>query len=158
MAPGGGEPGWQPSSPQARYVRADFKRDVDALASVFEFTDKFAGRNQLADSVVFSMNLAVEELFTNIVKYGARNDKDIGIDLAVHEGHLVIEVTDDDAEPFDITAAGEVDVTRSLAERKEGGLGIHLIRSIMDYVKYEYSDRRARVVLKKRLDPEESNV
>jgi serine/threonine-protein kinase RsbW len=125
---------------------------------VFDFTDEFAGQNKLAASVVFSMNLAVEELFTNIVKYGARNDKDIGIDLSVCEGHLVIEVTDDDAEPFDITASREVDVTRSLGDRKEGGLGIHIIRSIMDYVKYEYSDRCTRVVLKKRLDPEGSNV
>jgi anti-sigma regulatory factor (Ser/Thr protein kinase) len=119
---------------------------------VFDFTGDFAKRQSLDESAVYAMNLAVEELFTNIVKYGIPNDLDVGIELDVRDHHLVIEVTDDDAEPFDLTSTGEVDVTKPLQERKAGGLGIHLIRSIMDYVRYEYSDRRARITLKKRLE------
>ena len=129
-----------------------FKRDIGALPSVFDFTGEFAGRQGLDEAAVFAMNLAVEELFTNIVKYGIANELDVGIELDVCDDHLVIEVTDDDAEPFDITATRRVDVDKRLDDREAGGLGIHLIRSIMDYVKYEYSDRRARITLKKRLE------
>jgi serine/threonine-protein kinase RsbW len=129
-----------------------FKRDVDALPRVFEFTGAFAAQSALDESVVFAMNLAVEELFTNIIKYGASNDRDVGIELDVHDGFLVIEVIDEDTEPFDITAAEKVDVNKRLDEREAGGLGIHLIRSMMDYIKYEYSDRTARITLKKRLE------
>ncbi len=129
-----------------------FKREIDALPRIFEFTGAFAGQRALDDSIVFAMNLAVEELFTNIVKYGAGHDKEVGIELDVRDGYLVIEVVDEDAEPFDITAAEKVDVNKRLDEREAGGLGIHLIRSMMDYIKYEYSDRTARITLKKRLE------
>jgi len=129
-----------------------FRREIDALAGVFDFASDFADRNGLSEAVVFAMNLAIEELFTNIVKYGQRDGSDIGLELDVRDGCVVIEVIDRDADPFDPTAAREVDVDKGLDERQEGGLGIHLIRSIMDYIKYEYEDRCARITLKKRLE------
>jgi anti-sigma regulatory factor (Ser/Thr protein kinase) len=98
------------------------------------------------------MDLAVEELFTNIVRHGRPGGGDVSIRVDVSGNELVIEIVDDDARPFDITAAPQVDVSRPLEERREGGLGIHLIRRVMDYVNYEYSDGCARIVLKKRLE------
>jgi anti-sigma regulatory factor (Ser/Thr protein kinase) len=137
-------------SPQAL-----FKRDIGALDRVFEFTGKFASEQGLGEAVVYAMNLAVEELFTNVVKYGLSNGGDVSITVDVADGELVIEIVDDNAEPFDITAAPAVDVDRPLDQRREGGLGIHLIRSIMDYINYEYSDGCARIVVKKRLEGED---
>lgn len=129
-----------------------FKREIEALPRVFEFTGEFARRNGLGQSIVFAMNLAVEELFTNIVKYGKKDGKDVTVDLGLAGSYLVIEITELDAEPFDITDTEEVDVSGGVDEREEGGLGIHLIRRIMDYVKYEYEDGKARITLKKRLE------
>jgi serine/threonine-protein kinase RsbW len=129
-----------------------FKREIEALSKVFEFTGDFARRNGLGQSIVFAMNLAVEELFTNIVKYGKKDGEDVTVDLGVEGSYLVIEITESDAEPFDITNTEEVDVSGGVDQREEGGLGIHLIRRIMDYVKYEYEDGKARITLKKRLE------
>lgn len=129
-----------------------FRRDLDALAGVFDFASDFAEAHALGESAVYAMNLSLEELFTNIVKYGQKGGADVGIDLGIRDGYLVIEVTDGGAEPFDFTTAAAADVDRSLEEREEGGLGIHLIRSIMDYIKYEYEDHHARITLRKRLE------
>lgn len=133
-------------------MKATFQREIGALESVFEFTGRFAEARGLAEPSVYAMNLAVEELFTNIVKYGGSSGNDIDIALDVKGGELVIEIVDDGAEPFDPTGAPDVDVDRPLEERREGGLGIHIIRSIMDYMNYEYRDGTARVVMKKRLE------
>ena len=132
--------------------RALFNRDVSALDRVFAFTGEFAERQQLGESSVYAMNLAVEELFTNIVRHGRPSENEVSIRVDVEAGDLVIEIVDDDAGPFDLTAAPRVDVDKPLEERREGGLGIHLIRRIMDYVNYEYSNGCARIVLKKHLE------
>lgn len=134
-------------SPQAL-----FKRDIGALDRVFEFTGRFATGAGLEKSVGYAIDLAVEELFTNIVRHGRPGGGDVSIRVDVDENELVIEIVDDDARPFDITATPEVDVNRPLEQRREGGLGIHLIRRVMDYVNYEYSNGCARIVLKKRLE------
>jgi anti-sigma regulatory factor (Ser/Thr protein kinase) len=155
-APPGRESNLRSPTEDAVTANRNFKRHVDALAGVFDFASDFADEHALGESVVYAMNLSLEELFTNIVKYGRRDGGEIGIDLAVRDGYLVIEVVEGNAEPFDITSATEPDVHRGLEQREEGGLGIHLIRSIMDYIKYEYENRNARITLKKRL--EESSV
>lgn len=132
--------------------RALFKRNIGALERVFEFTGTFASERGLGDATVYAMNLVVEELFTNVVKYGAASGSDVSICVDVTGGELVIEIVEANTDPFDITAAPGVDVNRPLDERREGGLGIHLIRSIMDYINYEYSNGCARIVVRKRLE------
>lgn len=119
---------------------------------MFEFTGDFAADHGLGESMVYAMNLAVEELFTNIVRHGRPSERDVSIRVDIEGSDLVIEIIDDDASPFDPTAAPAVDVNRPLEDRREGGLGIHLIRRIMDYVNYEYSKGCARIVLKKHLE------
>jgi serine/threonine-protein kinase RsbW len=61
-------------------------------------------------------------------------------------------VTDFDVEPFDITKAEKVDVDLPLSERKPGGLGIHFVRDMADSVAYDYTDRRSKVTITKKLE------
>lgn len=133
-------------------MREHFRRDIGVLEKVFEFTGGFAAGCGLSESVGYALRLAVEEIFTNIVKYGGSSERDVAVELRVDGGELVIEIVDEGAGPFDPTGAPGVDVGRPLEERREGGLGIHLIRSIMDYMNYEYRDGTARIVMKKRLE------
>ena len=100
-----------------------FKRDISALATVFSFTEDFAQAQALDDAASFAMNVAIEELFTNM-----------------------------DVEPFDVTKHGDVDTSKSLAERVPGGLGLHLVKSVMDDVVYDYRNRNARITMTKRLE------
>jgi len=69
---------------------------------------------------------------------------------------LVIQLTDFDVERFDLTRVKHVDVTKDLEERAVGGIGLHLVRNMVDKITYEYKDRVACITLIKQL--EETNV
>jgi len=127
-----------------------FKRDLSSLEPLFEFTGAFAATHQFDDATTFAMNLAVEELFTNMVKYGGGDDK-VFVALDVLGDDLVIELVHSGAQAFDPADAASVDPKLSLEERTPGGLGLQLVRSVMDHIAYEHTDGSARIKLVKHL-------
>jgi anti-sigma regulatory factor (Ser/Thr protein kinase) len=127
-----------------------FKRDLSSLDPLFEFVGDFAKAHQLDESVVFALNLAVEELFTNMVKYGDGDDT-VTVALAVRGDDLVIELVHRGAVHFDPTSSAPVDPSRPIEERVPGGVGLHLVRSMMDRFAYEHRNGEARVTLIKHL-------
>jgi anti-sigma regulatory factor (Ser/Thr protein kinase) len=133
-------------------MRRSFPRDLSSLELLFEFTGAFAGSKGLAEADVFAMNLAIEELFTNMIKYGGGDDL-VSVDLEVRDEALVIELVHAGARRFDPTAAPVPDRKRSLADREPGGLGIELVRSMMDDITYEDRNGVARITVTKRLTP-----
>ena len=137
---------------ERRSMRRSFPRDLSSLELLFEFTGDFAGSNGLAEPDVFAMNLAVEELFTNMIKYGGGDDL-VSVDLEVRDEALVIELVHAGAQQFDPTAAPVPDRKRSLEDRKPGGLGLQLVRSVMDDFAYEDKNGVARITVTKRLSP-----
>ena len=127
-----------------------FARDIDALADVFAFVSEFLRAQGLDLQHAPDIELIVEELFTNMVKYdGGRHD--IGLRLCNRSDRIEIALIDEDVEPFDPTAMPEVDTTRPLAERGPGGLGLHLVRKLSDGMAYEYRDRTSTVTVTKKL-------
>ena len=133
-------------------MSAMFRRDVDALGEVFALVEAFFSREALAASLRFPVDLAVEEIFTNFVKYNAGAPSDIGVSLRRERDEIVVSVTDFEAAPFDPTSIPSPDVSAPLAERSPGGLGIHLVKNVMDRVEYEHGERRSTVTLYKRVD------
>ena len=98
----------------------------------------FARFQNLNDEVIYAIQLSVDELFTNIVSYGYD-------DSETHVVKFVIDVTReeirveiiDDAKPFNpLDDAPEMNLDLSIEERKIGGVGIHLVRSLMSEVTY----------------------
>ncbi|MXZ43846.1 MAG: ATP-binding protein [Gammaproteobacteria bacterium] len=98
----------------------------------------FARFQNLNDEVIYAIQLSVDELFTNIVSYGYD-------DSETHIVKFVIDVTReeirveiiDDAKPFNpLDDAPEMNLDLSIEERKIGGVGIHLVRSLMSEVTY----------------------
>ena len=145
-------PAGRPGANRLIHMHRSFERDVAALENIFHFTDEFASANKIGKSATFAMNLAIEELFTNIVKYSADSGNDISIHLDIAGNDLVIKITDFDVERFDITEWSKVDVDRSLEERKVGGIGLHLVRNMVDKITYEYEARTACITLVKHLE------
>ena len=133
-------------------MHKSFKRDVAALEKIFRFTNEFSSAKKISKSATFAMNLAIEELFTNIIKYSADNGNDISIHLDIAGDDLVIKITDFDVERFDITEWSNLDVGKSLEERKVGGIGLHLVRNMVDKITYEYEGRTACITLVKHLE------
>jgi len=129
-----------------------FKRDLNSLDGIFKFINEFSAKTGVDESVVFTINLVVEELFTNIVKYTSESTDEILLELRKNENKLIIYLTEFDVEPFDITKTAEVDTQQSLEERRVGGLGIHLVKQMMDKIEYEYKDRQSKIILTKHLE------
>jgi serine/threonine-protein kinase RsbW len=128
-----------------------FKRDLDALVDVFTCVSGFVSEHGLDDATAYALNLAIEELFVNMVRYNPENPNDIVINLEADSGSVTASLTDFDVEPFDLTRFEPYDASRPLAERRPGGLGIHLVRSVMDEVSYKYRDRESKIVVTKYL-------
>ncbi len=109
--------------------------DVPLLAEFVEGLCEEAGIDMMT---TMQLNLAIEEAVVNVMDYAypAGTEGKVIVDANFGNGLLQIVITDYGI-PFDPTAKGEVDTTLSAEERKIGGLGIHLIRSIMDDISYE---------------------
>ncbi len=129
-----------------------FKRDLSSLDEIFKFINEFSAKTGVDESVVFTINLVVEELFTNMVKYASENTNEILLELKKNEDDLIIHLTDFDVDPFDISKTAEVDTQQSLEERRVGGLGIHLVKQMIDKIEYEYKDRQSKIILIKHLE------
>ena len=128
-----------------------FKRHLNSLAEVFDFIDGFFEREQIDDASRRAISLAVDELFTNMVKYDPKNPNEITIELRVVNQDLLVTLIDRDVAPFDITKKPDPYLGASLNERKPGGLGIFLTKKLVDDVQYHYQDRTSTITLKKKI-------
>jgi anti-sigma regulatory factor (Ser/Thr protein kinase) len=129
-----------------------FKRDINSLNSIFKFIEAFAEQHNFDQGILFALNLVVEELFTNVVKYNAENQNAVLIELEKKNNDITIALTDFDVEPFDITKRPELNLDQHLGKRKVGGLGIHLVKKMVDRIDYEYKNRRSKIILTKHLE------
>src|SRR5204862_7858493 len=95
-----------------------FKRSFDELEAIFAFT-----RQNMNAEIARTMDFVLEELFTNIVKYGARSEAPVHIDIVRVAGGAEVTIIDTDAEPFDIMAAPDAGGNVPIEQRKPGRLG-----------------------------------
>ena len=96
-----------------------------------------------------NLNLSLDELITNIVSYGYRDsdEHEIRVTMTEQSGSLVV-VLEDDGMAFDpFTDAPEPDLEAGVEERPIGGLGVYLVKTLMDEVAYERLDGRNRITL-----------
>ena len=129
-----------------------FSRSFDSLHEIFSCLEEYFVGERIDSGSQFAVKLAVEELFTNMVKYNPGGPSEIILDLERAGNRLTVRLTDLDSDPFDITKSAEVRVDRPIEERRPGGLGIHLIKRLMDRIDYEYADRRSTTTLVKLLE------
>jgi anti-sigma regulatory factor (Ser/Thr protein kinase) len=128
-----------------------FRRTFDALPEIVRFTGEAFARAGIDPGLRPDVDFALEELFTNMVKYSAASPADIRIELTAVEGGVEVTLTDYDVEPFDITTAPDADVNLPIEQRRPGGLGLHIIRRLLDSIEYEYSKepRQSRITFRK---------
>ena len=116
---------------------------------------EFGRRHGLAPKVEHDLNLALEEILNNIISYAYTDSREheIKVRLSAQPGEIRAEV-EDDGQPFNPLEAPEPDTAKSLEERTIGGLGIHLVRKLMDGLEYKRQGERNFLSMKK--EPEES--
>ena len=126
--------------------------DVQATTELGMFVDEVCENVGFDMSTTFKLNLAIEEAVVNVMSYAypAGTKGDVDIDAEADDEQLKFVISDSGT-PFDPTQKGEVDTTLSAEERGIGGLGIHLIRQIMDSINYERVDGKNVLTLRKKL-------
>ena len=133
-------------------MQASFKREFDSLDEVFGFVRLFFRAEGIDPEYLPPIDLAVEEIFTNMVKYNRGARHEIDISLEKQDDKLTIALIDHEVEPFDITKLPDVRTDQPVEERRIGGLGIHLVRKLMDEVDYDYVNGRSTITLVKRIE------
>ena len=112
---------------------------LDHLPALVEFVREACERTGADASSCFALRLAVEEVCTNLMRHGYGGRAESGpIEVSVSgvPGRLVVTITDF-APPFSPDAAPTPDIDASWEERRIGGLGWHLVKSVVDEVRYE---------------------
>jgi serine/threonine-protein kinase RsbW len=147
-----------PSSIGRRHKRKTSERaflslpnEAAALPRLIDFVEDFVHRYDLPQIERSRLLLVLEELFTNVVKYGHAEDAaatTIGITLARKSGELTIEFSDD-GPPFDPLIAALPDLERPIADRPIGGLGLHILRSLVDHARYRRKGDRNHLLLRR---------
>jgi len=128
-----------------------FRRSFGSLAEIFAFTADFFARHGIDAGLLPTVDFTLEELFTNMVKYSPSGDAHVRIDMVTAPGGVEVTLTDYDVERFDVTQAPDANINLPLEQRRPGGLGLHLIRRLVDSMTYEYSneERRSRITFRK---------
>ena len=132
--------------------RRRFPRDVTALERIHEWVGTFVAANGFPAEAAFDVDLLIEELFTNMVKYNHAGRQEIEIALSAEGAVVTIRIRDFDVDSFDPTRAPEVDPDMPMEERRRGGLGLHFVRRMADSLEYDYTDRNSTVTVTKRLE------
>jgi len=106
--------------------------------------------HNLPMEIVYKVNLILEEVLTNIIKYAYKDtlEHDIRIEIILNEHELLIEF-EDDGEEFDPLDAPVPEDRESISDSPVGGLGIHLVKQMVDGIEYQRS--KGRNVLKARV-------
>jgi phosphoserine phosphatase RsbU/P len=141
-----------PPTPSMRTVEATIRNRLGDLPKVTRIVDEMAASHRLSHNVAVDMNVALDEVLTNIITHGYADDglHEITVRLTVHEDVFEAEVEDDGA-PFDPLTIPPPDVRAPLQARPVGGLGIHFVRSLMSDVAYSLVGNRNRLRLRRRL-------
>ncbi len=131
---------------------------IEALADIAKEVSGWLAELPLSSRAKYSAGLAVEEMVTNIIKYGYDDSHEhlVGIRIAVTPDHLTL-VFEDDGHPFDPTQRPPPDIEKLVESQKIGGLGIELVRRMCDKMTYERAGGRNRLSLSiRRLEPDDT--
>lgn len=113
-------------------MRRSFRREMSALDAVFAFIRESLDAPGPPPADPFLVDLVVEELFTNVVKYQPQGHGSVDIEIERLGDRVRIVLRDEGGDPFDIGQAAPVEVDAPLAERRIGGLGIHFVRQVAE--------------------------
>jgi anti-sigma regulatory factor (Ser/Thr protein kinase) len=134
-------------------ARLALRNDAAELVRLTEFADAFARGQNLAEEERSRLLVILDELFSNIVAHGYEGATAAGhieVTLGVRAGRLIIELIDD-GRPFDPLSSVAPDLDLPAQERPIGGLGIAIVRALVDEAGYRREGDRNHLTLGRKL-------
>lgn len=131
--------------------RVELRNDLAEIERLAQFITEFCAPLQPSAQDESALQLALEEVVTNVINHGyaGSGEHRFTVELRAAGPDRVSAVVTDDAPAFDPLAQGPVDVAQPLEDRAIGGLGVHLVRKLMDAARYERRDGRNILTLER---------
>ena len=127
--------------------------DLDEVSLLAEFVEELCADLDLSAETTMNINLALEEAIANVIMYAYPSGEkhDMLLRVTSTQSQLVFLLTDNGVS-FDPTKIEDVNIMLPIEERPVGGLGIFLIRSIMNEVSYQRLDGENHLIMKKNIE------
>ena len=129
------------------------KNHMDELLRVNQFVEEICEELGLDMELQMNLNLVIEEMVVNVISYAypAGKEASIGL-LAESDGKELTFVLSDSGKEFDPTLSKGADMDENPAERELGGMGIYIVRNIMNEVTYQRLEGRNLLTMRKRIN------
>lgn len=126
--------------------------DVREIERLNRLVRQFGELHEVPSRTLYAVNLALDELVTNVILYGfdTPQGRRVTVRIATGGGELVASVLDD-GKAFNPLEVKPPDLDAPLEQRDLGGLGIHLVRSLMDHVSYSRDEEKNVLTVRKRI-------
>ncbi len=131
--------------------RLVLKNAISELRVLSSTVEKFCESNGFSDKVSQDMRLVLEEIFSNIVFYGFpdQDEHQISLTISLRDNSLVLEI-EDDGIPFNLTEYDTPNPEIPFEERDSGGMGIPLVKVLVDEIEYFRKQKKNVLVLRKK--------
>ncbi len=129
------------------------KNKISELERVAQFIEQIGEELQLDMELQMNLNLVMEEMVSNVIFYAYPKDEDSEIELlAKCDGKRLTFVISDQGKEFDPTAKEDADPDVNPAEREIGGMGIFIVKNIMNQVTYQRLEGRNLLTMTKEIE------
>ncbi len=117
------------------------------LEQLIDFVANCAREQGVAQNKIGEIQVAVEEALVNVINYAYKNgDGDVEVTCTLDDERFIIEIVDSGL-PFDFLSLQDPDISLNVSERNIGGLGIYLIKRLMDHVAHKREDNKNTLTL-----------
>jgi anti-sigma regulatory factor (Ser/Thr protein kinase) len=129
--------------------------DLAEIARLAQAVEAFVDDHGVPPDAASALSLALEELVANAIGHGYGEGADGAVEVCLAlDGSELVATVEDSAPPFDPFALPTPDTDAALEDREVGGLGVHLVRTLMDEARYDRTPTGNRITLIKRLAPD----
>ena len=129
------------------------KNHLSELEKVGQFIEEIGDELGLSMEMIMNLNLVMEEMVVNVIDYAYPEGKEADIELlAKSDGKELTFVLSDQGREFDPTAKEDSDMSENPAERQLGGMGIFIVKNIMNKVTYQRLDGKNLLTMRKGIE------
>ncbi|WP_155314046.1 ATP-binding protein [Desulfosarcina ovata] len=136
---------------KSKQIHLTLANDLKALPSLCQGLERVLSPLGLDKRVRYQLEVAIEEVFTNIVAYAFSDNTPHAIEIRLNLEKEAITIRfEDHGQAFNPLSTAAPDLSKPLCDRHEGGLGIHMIKTMMDEIRYQRQGGKNILILKKK--------
>ena len=128
----------------------ELKNDLSELEDLCQHLNKFGQAVGLSETCITDVNICLDELFTNVVSYGFEDNLEHLIQFTMNLDNQVLTLSiEDEGIPFNPLEKKDPEVPADLIDIRIGGLGIHIVKKLMDDIRYQRKQGKNKLTMKK---------